>query len=190
VYRPTDRRQTTDDLTFWENFKRSYVCEGSSDPFQIWFYGGVLEVGGLNGANSGLTKFNRYVGENNARSDWSQSKVFLVMTTTTMTMRTTTMTTKMMLVQYLIRTVWVFQKGVSPGIFRISGRILAGRLSVRRSKRLQRTVDAVPQRPAYTPDRSTATAWKAGTASGEDGPSSVIIPTINNIDIVRIHSKH
>jgi len=25
-----------------------------------------------------LTKFNRYVGENNARVDWSQSKVFLV----------------------------------------------------------------------------------------------------------------
>ena len=31
------------------------------------FYGGVFEVGGSNGANSGLTKFNRYVGENNAR---------------------------------------------------------------------------------------------------------------------------
>jgi len=26
----------------------------------------VFEVGGSNGANSGLTKFNRYVGENNA----------------------------------------------------------------------------------------------------------------------------
>ena len=42
--------------------------------------GWVFGVGGSNGANSGLTKFNRYVGENNVRGvDWSQSKVFLVM---------------------------------------------------------------------------------------------------------------
>jgi len=37
------------------------------DPLQVWFYGGVFGVGGLNRANSGLNKFNRYVGENNAR---------------------------------------------------------------------------------------------------------------------------
>ena len=35
-----------------------------SDPLHAWFYGGVFEVGGSNGANSGLTKFSRYVGEN------------------------------------------------------------------------------------------------------------------------------
>jgi len=32
----------------------------------VWFYGGVFGVGGSNGAISGLTKFNRYVGGNNA----------------------------------------------------------------------------------------------------------------------------
>ena len=36
---------------------------GSSDSFHVWFYGGVFEVGGSNGAISGLTKFNRYVGK-------------------------------------------------------------------------------------------------------------------------------
>jgi len=112
----TDRRPT--DLAFgpyWGNFKRPYLCKGSSDPLHVWFYGGVFEVGGSNGAISGfakskmaarppswkiqmaisqrrivwfteclvlgcgfwvggsngansfLTKFNRYVGENNAR---------------------------------------------------------------------------------------------------------------------------
>jgi len=30
-------------------------------------YDGISGVGGSNGAISGLTKFNRYVGENNAR---------------------------------------------------------------------------------------------------------------------------
>ena len=43
------------------------ICKGSSDPLHVWFYGGVFEVGGSNGVNSGLIKFNRYVGENNAR---------------------------------------------------------------------------------------------------------------------------
>jgi len=67
----------------WKNFKWPYLREGSSDPLHVWFYGGVFGVGGSNGANSDLTKFNRYVGENNARGvirilDWSQSKVFLV----------------------------------------------------------------------------------------------------------------
>jgi len=61
----TDRR--TDQPHTWGNFKWSYLREGSSDPLHVWFYGGVFEVGGSNGANSGLTKFNRYVGENNAR---------------------------------------------------------------------------------------------------------------------------
>jgi len=51
----------------------------SQVPLDVWFYCGVFEVGGSNGANFGLTKFNRYVGENNARGDWSQSKVFLVL---------------------------------------------------------------------------------------------------------------
>jgi len=37
------------------------------DPLHVWFYGGVCEVGGLNGAISGFAKSNRYVGENNAR---------------------------------------------------------------------------------------------------------------------------
>ena len=40
---------------------------GSSDPLHVWFYGGVFGVSGSNNPNSGLTKFNRYVGENNAR---------------------------------------------------------------------------------------------------------------------------
>jgi len=44
-----------------------YLREGSSDPLHTWFYGGVFEVDRSNGGNSGLTKFNRYVGENNAR---------------------------------------------------------------------------------------------------------------------------
>jgi len=35
--------------------------------YSVWFYDGVFGVGGSNGANSFLTKFNRYVGENNAR---------------------------------------------------------------------------------------------------------------------------
>jgi len=48
-------------------FKWPYLREGSSDPLHVWFYGGVFGVGGSNGANSGLTKFNRYVGENNAQ---------------------------------------------------------------------------------------------------------------------------
>jgi len=65
----TDR--PTSDLSFgphWGKFKRPYLHEGSSDPFHVWFYGGVFEVGGSNGANSGLNKCNRYVGEeNNAR---------------------------------------------------------------------------------------------------------------------------
>jgi len=63
----TDRRPTNDQPHIWENFKRPYLREGSSDPLRVWFYGGVFGVGGSNGANSGSNKFNRYVGENNAR---------------------------------------------------------------------------------------------------------------------------
>jgi len=51
------------DLSFgpyWGNFKWPYLRQGSSDPLHVWFYGGVFGVGGS-------TKFNRYVGENNAR---------------------------------------------------------------------------------------------------------------------------
>jgi len=63
----TDRRPTTDRPVNFETFKRPYLCEQLSYPLHVWFYGGVFEVGGSNGANSGLTNFNRYVGENNAR---------------------------------------------------------------------------------------------------------------------------
>ena len=55
--RPTgDQRPTTDDRRphIWENFKWPYLREGSSDPLHVWFYGGVFEVGGSNGAISGL----------------------------------------------------------------------------------------------------------------------------------------
>jgi len=54
----TDRPTTS----HWENFKWSYLRKGSSDPLHVWFYGGVFGVGGSNGANSGLTTFNRYDG--------------------------------------------------------------------------------------------------------------------------------
>jgi len=50
-----------------EKFKRRYLRGGSSDLLHVWFYGGVYGVGGSNGAISGLTKFNRYVGENSAQ---------------------------------------------------------------------------------------------------------------------------
>jgi len=62
THRPTDDRPL-----IWENFKWPYLREGSSDPLHVWFYVGVFGVGVSNGAISGLTKFNRYVGENNAR---------------------------------------------------------------------------------------------------------------------------
>ena len=58
------------DLSFgpyWGNFKWPYLREGSSDLLRVWFQDGVFGVSGSNGANSFLTKFNRYVGENNAR---------------------------------------------------------------------------------------------------------------------------
>ena len=47
--------------------KWQYLRGRSSDLLRVWFYDGVFGVGGPNGADSGLTKFNRYVGENNAR---------------------------------------------------------------------------------------------------------------------------
>jgi len=53
----SDRRPT--DLSFgpyWGNFKWPYLSEGSSDPLHVWFYGGVFEVGGSNGAISGFAK--------------------------------------------------------------------------------------------------------------------------------------
>jgi len=59
----TDRRPTNDRPHIWENFKWPYLLEGSSDPLHVWFYGGVLAVGGSSGAISGLNKFNRYVGK-------------------------------------------------------------------------------------------------------------------------------
>ena len=48
-------RPATDQPHIWENFKWPYLREGSSDLLHVWFYGGVFEVGGSNGANSGLT---------------------------------------------------------------------------------------------------------------------------------------
>jgi len=63
----TDRRPTNDRPHIWEDFKWPYLCEGSSDPLHVWFYGVVFGVSGSNGAISGLTKFNRYVGKNSAR---------------------------------------------------------------------------------------------------------------------------
>jgi len=76
IYRgPTDR--PTDQPHIWENFEWRYLREESSDPLHVWFYGGVFGVVGSNGAISGLTKFNRYVGKQCARSnlDWSQSNI-------------------------------------------------------------------------------------------------------------------
>jgi len=60
--RPTDR-PTTDDLTF------AKISNGHTSARGRPIHGGVFEVGGSNGANSGLTKFNRYMGENNARGE-------------------------------------------------------------------------------------------------------------------------
>jgi len=63
--RPTsrDNRPTTSHVG---KFKWPYLHKGSSDPLHVWFYGGVFGVGGSNGAISGVTTFNRYVGENSA----------------------------------------------------------------------------------------------------------------------------
>ena len=53
------------DRPILEKFQMAiYIREGSSewsDQLHIWFYGGVFGVGGSNGVNSGLTKFNRYL---------------------------------------------------------------------------------------------------------------------------------
>ena len=62
----TDRSTNDRPLNF-ENFKRPYLCEGSSDPLHVWFYSGVFWVSGSNSAISSWTKkFNRYVWESNA----------------------------------------------------------------------------------------------------------------------------
>jgi len=61
--RPSTDRPTNDRPLIWENFKWPYLRKGSSDPLHVWFKVGVFEVGGSNGAISGLTKFNRYVGK-------------------------------------------------------------------------------------------------------------------------------
>ena len=54
--RPTDQRPTDQRPLIWEKFKWPYLREGSSDPLHLWFYCGLLGVGGLNGAIPGLTK--------------------------------------------------------------------------------------------------------------------------------------
>jgi len=50
-----------------EKFKWRYLGGGSSDLLRVWFEDWVFGGDGSDGVNSGLTKFNRYVGENNAR---------------------------------------------------------------------------------------------------------------------------
>ena len=64
--RPIDR--PTSHLAHIGEISNGHIsATGFSDPLHVWFYGGVFGVGGSNGANSSLTKFNRCVGENNAR---------------------------------------------------------------------------------------------------------------------------
>jgi len=46
-----------------ERFKWRYLRGGSSDLLRVLFYDWVFGVGGSNGAISGFTKVNRYVGE-------------------------------------------------------------------------------------------------------------------------------
>jgi len=72
--RPTSDRPT-DQPVIWEHFKGSYIRKGSSDPLPVWFYGGVFGVGWR---YFQFEQFNRRVGEKCA---WSQSKVFLVLFT-------------------------------------------------------------------------------------------------------------
>jgi len=60
----TDDRPTN--LLFGK-ISNGHISQGVIDPLHVWFYGGIFGVGGSNGAISGLTKFNRYVGENNSR---------------------------------------------------------------------------------------------------------------------------
>jgi len=69
----TDRPTTNERRPhIWENFKWSYLREGSSDPLHVWFYGGVFGVGGSNGAISGFVK-----------SRWRLGKLRLILNTTT-----------------------------------------------------------------------------------------------------------
>ena len=65
----------------FEKFKWRYLRGGSSDLLRVWFYDTVFGVGGSNGAISGFTKVNRYVGKTvrDEELDWSQSKVFLLL---------------------------------------------------------------------------------------------------------------
>ena len=74
-WRPTDDRPKTSHLG---KFQMAISPRGVVRSTSCLVLGWGFRVGGSNGANSFLTKFNRYVGENNARGvDWSQSKVFL-----------------------------------------------------------------------------------------------------------------
>ena len=41
-----------------------YTPKRHTDLLRVWFKDGVFGVGGSNGANYGLTKFNMYVGVN------------------------------------------------------------------------------------------------------------------------------
>ena len=63
----TDRRPSGTDrptTSHWGNFKWPYVRKGSSDPLHVWFYGGVFEVGGSNGAISGAAAILKNSNEN------------------------------------------------------------------------------------------------------------------------------
>ena len=69
----------TDDLTFGKISNGHISARGRPIHFMFGFavgFSGSADRMALE-SNCGLTKFKRYVGENNAR-DWSQSKVFLV----------------------------------------------------------------------------------------------------------------
>ena len=50
-----------------ENFEWRYIRNVLPDPLHVWFYERVFGVGGSNDAISGLTTYNRNIGENNAR---------------------------------------------------------------------------------------------------------------------------
>ena len=69
VDRPTDRRPTTDQrpTSHLGKFQMAISPRGVVRSTSCLVLRGVFEVGGSNGANSGVTKFNRYVGEINAR---------------------------------------------------------------------------------------------------------------------------
>jgi len=66
--RPTDDQRPTDlSRLSLGKIQMAISRQGVVRSTSVWFYGGVFGGGGWNGANSGLTKFIRYLGENNAQ---------------------------------------------------------------------------------------------------------------------------